>query len=261
MQTGRYNSLYELDDLVGVKVVVLRRSLIRSAIEITSEAFEVLARVDRRVNPNEFGYRQPHLIVRPHAEYRERNRALEGLRIEIQFTTTLQHALDTVTHQFDYKGSSFDWRNFRVVAQLRGTLELADSILDNMEASAALMESGVPPTQEFLDGQATLDVLCDVFSSDVMPPDRRRMAMVVVGWLSALDSDSAWLQEVLAKHGDLVAALSLSPVDAVLGVILREAGASLVAAFQGCFYVSAELESLCADTRLVPPDRRVSFAH
>jgi ppGpp synthetase/RelA/SpoT-type nucleotidyltranferase len=259
LQTGRYQALADLDDLVGVKVVLLRRSMIRPAMDITNGAFDAIREVSRPVSPMEFGYREPHIIVRPQVEYLERHEELRSLKAEIQFTTALQHALDTVTHGFDYKGQSFEWQNFRVVAQLRGTLELADSILDNVEASAALMEAGVPAPLDFVDGQTTLDVLAGVFSADAMSPDHRRMATVIVAWLRAINQDATWLRSALEKHGDLVNALSLSCVEAVLGVMLREVGEDLVAAYPGHFCVSVELESLCPQAAVVPQERRVKL--
>ena len=260
LQTGRYQSLADLDDLVGLKVVLVRRSMIVPAIEIVRGACDVIDEVQRKVNPTEFAYRQPHLIVRPQAEYGERHPELSDIRAEIQFTTALQHALDTATHDFDYKGASFGWQNFRIVAQLRGTLELADSILDNVEASAAFIESGVSAPQELIDGQATLDVLLEAFSPEVLPPDQRRMATIVRAWLAALQKDAEWLRRALGAHADLVHALSLSPVDAVLGVMLREAGDDLVSGYSGCLFVSAELESLCPQANIVPAGRRVVVA-
>ena len=182
-----------------------------------------------------------------------------NLRAEVQFTTALQHALDTATHDFDFKGGSFDWQNFRVVAQLRGTLELADSILDNVEASAALMEAGVPGPQDFRDAQSILNVLEDMFDAEALPPDRRRMALVVSSWLSALDHDADWLRTMIIQHEDLAHALSLSPVESALGILLRESGTELVAEVDGYFSISSELESLCPETALVPVDRRVVF--
>jgi ppGpp synthetase/RelA/SpoT-type nucleotidyltranferase len=259
LQTGSYGKLSDLDDLVGAKVVVLRRSMIKAALDITSTAFDVVKEVQREVRPTEFGYREPHLIVVPKSEYRDRHPELDGLRAELQFTTALQHALDTATHDFDYKGQTFNWQNFRVVAQLRGSLELADSILDNVEASAALMEAGVPPPPEFVLGQEVLDVVATTFAEDAIPRDRVRMASTVRDWLVAVGRDASWLQSAAQAHRDLSSALSLNSTDVALGILLREVGSELVDRYLKQFVVTAELESLCAETGLVPAGRRVQL--
>ncbi|MDQ3913744.1 MAG: RelA/SpoT domain-containing protein [Actinomycetota bacterium] len=137
LQTGRFGTLLELHDLVGAKAVMLRKSHIPVAIERIEAGTLVLveSNLAESLDPRLFAYHQPHLIVRLPDDYVERNPEFKGLRAEVQVTTALQHALDMSTHDFDYKGKSFSWGNFRIVAQLRGSLDLIDDILDDIEAS------------------------------------------------------------------------------------------------------------------------------
>lgn len=257
LQTGQYSKLSDLDDLVGLKVVMLRRGQVQQAITIVSNILTVVRSEERMLHPSQFTYRQPHLIVRLPDEYLARNPAVRDVRAEVQFTTALQHALDMATHDFDYKGKSFSWGNFRLVAQLRGSLELMDNILDNIESSALLAEQGVQAPLDFQQGQAALDVIIDKLASDILPEDLRRMAGTTASWLEAANMSPSDLASAIDRHPDLFSSLSLDPLDALLGTLLRESGAALLSGYDGRFCVSHELETACQEAKAVPDEKRV----
>lgn len=263
LQTGRYDNLLDLNDLVGVKVVLLRRSLLQQAIDaLQASSFVVLAsNLETEIDPRTFSYHQPHLILRLPNEYVERNPAVGDVRAEVQLTTTLQHALDVATHDFDYKGKSFAWANFRLVAQLRGSLELVDNILDDIESSAKLGRFDPPPPVDLTELQNVLDAMMRRLRIESFPEDYRRMTSTVAEMLSAADVSVADLEEMCERNGDLVTSVSLTPPDIVLGVLLREVGDRLLEGYEGAFCVPDELLTLCEEVRRIPEGRRVVLGY
>ncbi len=257
LQTGRYESLRQVEDLVGVKVVVLRRSEIEPIAAVVRAAFQLVSEKERVVDPSEFRYRERHLIVKPPEEFLERNDDLAGLVVEVQLTSAVQHALDQVTHGFDYKGSTLDWAKFRLVAQLRAALELIDNTLDSMETSAALIEQSVTLPTELIRQVATLGVLRERFDEEALPRDKRRLAETAAELVLAADLEAADLDSLLRRHPDLVAAKSITALDAVLGVLLREYRTPLLERYGRRFFVSEELLTLCPEAAEIPADRVV----
>lgn len=259
LQTGRYETLRDLNDLVGLKVVLLRRSLVADAILIARSSLQVLHEEVRPQQPTDFSYSEPHLIVRPPQDFCERHPELAGLSAELQFTTALQHALDMATHDFDYKGQSFSWGNFRIVAQLRGSLELVDNLIDGAESLGLLARQGASVPEEYQRRQQLLEVLAAAIPDDKLPKDQRRMATTVDKWIQALPKTAEELREALERHADLVNSVSLNAVDSVLGVLLRECGDLLVEKAECNFCVSSELSTICEEVSKIPMDRRTRF--
>ena len=254
LQTGKYGSVLDMPDLVGVKVVLLRRSEVETAVDVIqrSQLRIVDTNLDRPIDPSSLSYFEPHLVVRLPAEYCERNPQVEAVQAEIQFTTALQHALDMVTHDFDYKGRSFKWGNFRLVSQLRGTLQLVDNLLDDIEVSATLERSSVAVPDEFERGQQAIDWLISRFTDEgTLPTDLRRSAQVLLGFLDAAGMDVSDLAAISGDdaHSDLLTAASLDPLDAALGVILRTQGIDWLRTYDRYICLPDELRSLCAEAR------------
>jgi ppGpp synthetase/RelA/SpoT-type nucleotidyltranferase len=260
LQTGRFPSFRTLEDLAGVKVVVLRRLDIPPAIAAIRAAFQVVREKDRVTEPNRFLYREPHLIVLPPQDYLDRNADLAGLLTEIQVTTALQHALDQITHGFDYKPSTLGWGKRRLVAQLRASLELLDNLLDDMEQSAGIIHEEAAIPDQLKQEQEVLAAFTAVFADAELQPDRRRLSEIGAAYAACAGISPRDIPALLARHADLRGARSLTPLDMLLGALLRERGANLVGAFDGRFVVSEELESLCTEVVLIGGTRRVDLS-
>jgi hypothetical protein len=260
LQTGRYSSIVDLDDLIGVKVVLLRRSLLAEAQEIVNGCgLTIVAGPTHPVEPTDFRHREPKISVRPAPDYLSRNPDKAFVLTEVQFTTALQHALDMATHDFDYKGKTYSWGNFRLVAQLRGTLELVDRILDDIGSATMLAEVVASPPDRYVKAQALSLVLRDSFASEALPDDMRRMTDTVADWLDAAGLDSSELPDLLKRHDDLTSALSIDPTAAILGALLRERAGDLCARYEGRLPISDELASLCPGIPEPAEEKRVSF--
>jgi ppGpp synthetase/RelA/SpoT-type nucleotidyltranferase len=259
LQAGRFAGFRELDDLVGLKVVVLRRRDVEPTAAAIRASFQVDYEKERTSEPSDFKYREPHLVVRPPQDYLDRNPDLEGIAVEVQITTALQHTLDQITHGFDYKPSTLDWAKRRLVAQLRASLELLDNMLDDMDHSAELIHEVAVEPQAFRRQQAVLAAMISKFDDASLPADRRRLAEIANALTEAAGVAPEDVAELLERHRDLVDATSLNPLDALLGALLREKQGDLLAAYNHRLLISDELESLCLEARAVAADKRVAL--
>jgi ppGpp synthetase/RelA/SpoT-type nucleotidyltranferase len=261
LQTGKYSNVGELKDLVGITVVVLYRREVQDAIEIVKgSGLGIVLDPPRSISPTDFPYREPKLFVEPPRDYLDRNPDVGGIACEVQFTTAIQHALDMTTHDFDYKGSTYSWDNFRLVAQLRGMLELVDRMIDDIEKVSIPNHEAVDAPAPLLFASGLLAVIENHFDPEALPADRRRLADTTAAWVTAAGLTMQQFDELLTRHADLVNAASLEPTSAVLGALARERVNELLAGFSGRFLISSELESLCPEVSAVPDDRRVQFS-
>lgn len=250
LQSGKVHDVSQIRDLAGMTVVVLYRSEITEAIErIKSSNLQVDDPGPIEVAPSDFKYHEPKVYIRPPASFLERN-SLRVEECEVQFTTALQHALDAATHDFDYKGRSYSWSNFRLVAQMRGVLEMIDRTIDDIESTTIPPDATVKTPQLMLEAAEVLSVLTAHFREEV-PDDRRRFAETVLGWLNASELGAQQLDAALQANQDLVSARSLDPTSATLGALLRE-HSDLVNNYQGRVFASQELRSLCDQANSLP---------
>lgn len=129
---SKYQSLSDVTDLVGIRVVTTYKDEIPFIIEQFREAFEI---DEKNTNTNEakseseFGYASFHIVVsNPKIEsFKSHDFRFKDLKAEIQVRTILQHAWAEISHKIDYKakekpGTVYRRNLFRVAA----LLELAD---------------------------------------------------------------------------------------------------------------------------------------
>ncbi len=260
LQTGRYARIDDLDDLVGIKVVTLSRHQVEQAQSVLlGSNLQTSSPNSIPHDPTDFRYHEPKLNIAPPPDYLERNPDLYGVAAEVQFTTALQHALDMATHDFDYKGRRYSWGAFRLVAQMRATLELLDTIIDDLDSAGSLVIDATVLPHRFGEARDIGSALEAAFKPDALPKDMRRMVDTVLDWCGGAGLPAAQLGDLLARHDDLVGALSIDATSAVLGALLRERGDTLLSGYHGYLVISAELASSCREADAVPADRRVAL--
>ncbi|WP_165554250.1 hypothetical protein [Kribbella capetownensis] len=260
LQRGDCRSLFDLDDLVAARAVLLHSSQVNEALELSRASFsDVIAEKNTNVgNPSDFKYQQPHLIVRLPADYLLRHPEFAQIRIELQFTTYIQHALQESTHDLIYKGGRFSWREHRLDGQLRGLLEVVDHVLENIASVADAADD--PPYGTFDRRNEILVVLRDVLPSYSLPKDLRRLVLTVEELLAAAGVGVEDLPDLLGRHDDLVRALSLTAVDKVFGALFRENPERMLSKARGrVFVITSELETMVPEIKRIPPDRRVNL--
>ncbi|MEE3126069.1 MAG: hypothetical protein VX494_02560 [Actinomycetota bacterium] len=260
LQTGAYSHIEDLQDLVGLTVVVLYRHQIAEAMSaVANSGLLVIDQPNRAIAPADFKYREPKMFVKPPRDYLDRNPDVEAITAEVQFTTTLQHALDVTTHDFDYKGKTYSWDNFRLVAQLRGMLEMVDVMIDDIEGVSLQRTEPIEIPAEMVFGAEVLEQVASRFDPADLPRDRRRLADTVGGWATAAGLSPGDLGALIDRHPDLVNAQSIDPASAILGAILRERATELLDGYDGAFCVGSELESLCWEASAIADERRVTL--
>ncbi|MDT0265576.1 RelA/SpoT domain-containing protein [Streptomyces sp. DSM 44915] len=257
LQKGDYGDLWEIEDLIAARAVLLHPTDIKAAIDRVRLMLQFLdAKNIDAGRPSDFRYQQPHLISMFPSDYIERHPEVSRVKLEIQFTTYIQHALQESTHDVIYKGERFSWREARLDGRLRGLLEIVDDVLANI-SNMAQVDSD--PSYEIFDKRnEIIDAARSIWRQDQLPSDMRRFAITVEGLLSASGVSIREFIELCGRHCDLIEALSLSPVDKTVGVLLRERYDQLLRGIKKRrILISSELEDLVPEARRWPKEKRV----
>jgi putative GTP pyrophosphokinase len=161
-----YNSLEEITDLAGVRIVYLYSDDFERIREIISKDFEVIETVDKlsEQGVDKFGYVAVHFIVHlgeksSGARYDD----LKSLKCEIQVRTVLQDAWAIINHHLMYKQEQ-DVPNplLRKVNSLAGLLEAADYQFDYIRSERKQYTEKVElslATDQGLDQEINVDTL------------------------------------------------------------------------------------------------------
>lgn len=237
--TGKYSKFNDMDDLLGVKIVVLHAlalQRVKSALSSGKiEGVEVGEWNRRKVEPSDFSFHEPKSVLRDSRRSVSEDRAVRDndgtpIGIELQITTAIQHALDMATHDFDYKGSTYRWSNFRQVSRLRAIAETLDSdILSVVEVgniNSGLDAGDIPDV--YAQHEALLCSLRDGIvavnhrlGGDLkLPSDVVRTTRIVAKWMESLDVplvqvsvlfenvlDGVWKKRTLTVMEKLLAAV------------------------------------------------------
>jgi len=260
LQKGDAATVFDVEDLIAARGVFLHTTEAQDAMTTTERVFPPIETKNVEAGkPTDFRYQQPHLICHLPSDYLARHPNLSQLKIEIQFTTYVQHALQESTHDVIYKGQRFSWREHRLDGRLRGLLEIVDDVLANVSSVANVEDE---PTYELFDGRnKIIDAAKESFSGTSLPEDMRRFAITVEGILQSAEITPAELVEFMGRHTDIAQAFSLTPVDKVLGVALRERREKLLTkSRRRLFLVTPELETVVPEAKLIPADRRVQVS-
>lgn len=260
LQTGKYESVAQVKDLIGLTVVLLHRKDVGSAMQRLddSPSFVTEQRDERTILPAEFKHREPKLYLRPRDADLDRHPEWVGLVAEVQFTTAIQHALDITTHDFDYKGSTYKWSNFRLVARLRAMLELVDAMIDDIEAVEIADHEAIRIPDSFRIGQEILDVANEIWEESTLPPDRHRFASTVREWLQHAGLDTGELAALLRSSAPS-APEHMDCASVILGILLQHGDFDSLIAAESRLAVTTEMEDFFPRSRDVPAEKRVDF--
>ena len=144
----KYQTIYDITDLVGIRVVTYYTDDVDKVAAITKKIFDIDWKnsVDKRKHQlNSFGYLSLHYIC-----YLKEG-PLRSIPFEIQMRTALQHVWSAIEHDIGYKGAVKLPPEFvRQFSRLAGMLEMADdefsrlrtTMTDYRRQVQALVKSG-----------------------------------------------------------------------------------------------------------------------
>ena len=165
----------ETTDIVGVRVITYLESDVNEVRNIVADLLEIDEQnsVDKRV-PDEVGsagYRSLHLVCKLGDERRSlpENASFEGLCLEVQVRTALQHTWAEIEHKQRYKASTELPKHLaRRLMMVSATLELLDRELAQISSEAKEYRedliSGKIDIQENLLGTSSLNILLQDFA-------------------------------------------------------------------------------------------------
>ena len=136
---AKYKSIYDITDLVGLRVITFYTDEVDKVAVIAKRVFDIdwQESVDKRKlhQLDSFGYNSLHYICRLRSqesgdrsqESGDRSQEAGGIRFELQMRTALQHVWSTIEHDTGYKGEVKIPREYkRQFSRLAGMLELVD---------------------------------------------------------------------------------------------------------------------------------------
>jgi putative GTP pyrophosphokinase len=136
-KTLSLDSLDELNDVVGVRAILLFRNELTRSHRLIHDNFDVIESEDvaTRLSAAQFGYQSQHYIIRLPKTWLHvpTMKDLSGLKVEIQIRTLAQHVWAAASHKLQYKHEqSVPPPILRTINRIAALLETVDLEFDRV---------------------------------------------------------------------------------------------------------------------------------
>lgn len=130
IETGRFSSWSEIDDLYAATIVVPNKDKEEGVIDHIRTLFDIVKSKRRETTENEPDvFRFDHTRVYCQMKDVSISSQVKSIIFEIQIKTVFEYAWGVSTHDLFYKTDIIDWRLSRLAAQLKASVEQLDMIV------------------------------------------------------------------------------------------------------------------------------------
>ncbi len=136
IETGRYKSWSQLDDLFASTIIVPTLEEEKKVINDISKLFKVIKMTKRgqyKKAPEMFRFESPRIIctlIKPaHLGEVDAGMSIYSMPFEIQVRTAFEHAWSVTSHMLTYKTDLIDWKRTRIVSQVKAIVEQLDCLI------------------------------------------------------------------------------------------------------------------------------------
>lgn len=152
LESGRYSSWSDLDDLYACTIVVpvsAHEDGVLRKLDTSFDRYRIRSRSEAKKAPDVFRFDGVRWYgrIRPEAATL-RQPGVGDVIFEVQVVTAFEYAWITVTHDLVYKADNADWQKDRLAAQLKAAVEQIEVIIAAFDTAAvAVLESPWPESE------------------------------------------------------------------------------------------------------------------
>jgi ppGpp synthetase/RelA/SpoT-type nucleotidyltranferase len=136
IETGRYRSLSDFDDLVAFSIIIDTRSQHKETLGFLKRAFAVIEVRGKSTLSDERMFDFDATRVYARLVLSDPSSPIAGITFEVQIRTLLQHAWSKITHPLVYKARQVDSRGIRLAAEILANMEGIDRSLSTFATVA-----------------------------------------------------------------------------------------------------------------------------
>ncbi len=176
IESGRFNlkkSIFELQDLIGLRIIILSLTDIKKIVDIVERDFEVSKKYNtvEKLNDDQFGYNSLHYVLKIPDSWRAvpSLKHLENFQFELQIRTLSQHIWAETSNAFEYKTASNVPRELlRSIGRISALLETVDFEIDRLilERKSYIENLSKQPESDSLNVDMVEKLLTDAFGSN-----------------------------------------------------------------------------------------------
>lgn len=258
---GYQHPFAEMDDLFACTIAVPDHHRVGHARADVEACFEVVKVRQRDVKPEEFTYNDLSLYLKVKPGFFNRHEAYLDFIFELQIKTLLQRAWSQAGHDVIYKSARRTWGLARISSQLRALLEMADSVLANLEGAADALQPRVD-YPKYSQTNDLVGILEETWAHWRLPApvNRFRAAQVVATYLDLAGLCVADLPQLLGREDYVpyVKARSLAPTQAIFIVLFLERWGDMQGRLKKrSVLVTPEMLDLCPGLSKIPHHHRM----